>query len=117
MLSSAELDSANANANANANAIFSTNPYDGHAALSPLEAEVLWEYAKLAQHAKILVTKTRQLSEEPDRRLLSQLRVLETKMGLVMTLFKASVWGVINEQPASEPSFSFDTTIDTTAQR
>lgn len=32
--------------------IFANNPYEGHPALSPLEAEVLWEYAKLAQHVK-----------------------------------------------------------------
>ncbi|KAI5120485.1 hypothetical protein M0805_006505 [Coniferiporia weirii] len=111
MTSSAEPDSANA--------IFASNPYDGHPALSQLEADVLWEYAKLAQHVKILVTKTRQLSEEPDQHLLSRLRVLETKMGLVLTLFKASVWGVINEQPASDSSsLSFDdVTTDTTIQR
>lgn len=33
-----------------AGAIFSNNPYEGHPALSPLEAEVLWTYAKLVQH-------------------------------------------------------------------
>jgi hypothetical protein len=30
--------------------IFHTNPYESHESLSPLEAEVLWEYAKLSQH-------------------------------------------------------------------
>ncbi|KAL5532824.1 hypothetical protein ACEPAF_4598 [Sanghuangporus sanghuang] len=99
------------------NEIFKVNPYEGHASLTQLEAEVLWEYAKLSQHVKLLVTKTRQLSEEPDHRLLNQLRVLESKMGLVLTLFKASVWGVINEQPVSEPSVSFETEADTTIQR
>ncbi|KAH8117044.1 DASH complex subunit Dad3-domain-containing protein [Phellopilus nigrolimitatus] len=97
--------------------IFTSNPYDGHPALSPLEGDVLWEYAKLSQHVKILVAKTRKLGDEPDQNLLSQLRVLETKMGLVLTLFKASVWGVINEQPVSEPSSTFDATPDTTVQR
>jgi len=92
--------------------IFETNPYESHPNLTQTEAEVLWEYAKLSQHIKILVAKTRQLSEEPDRTLLSQLRVLETKMGLVLTLFKASVWGVINEQPVSEPSLSYEHSAD-----
>jgi len=46
-----------------------------------------------------------------------QLRELETKMGLVLTLFKASVWGVINEQPAAEPSVSFSSAGETTIQR
>jgi DASH complex subunit DAD3 len=33
--------------------IFSVNPYDGHPQLKPVEAEVLWEYAKLAQNVKL----------------------------------------------------------------
>ncbi|PAV23826.1 dash complex subunit dad3 [Pyrrhoderma noxium] len=99
------------------NEIFDLNPYEGHPALSTLEADVLWEYAKLSQHVKILVSKTRQLSDVPDKRLLNELRVLETKMGLVLTLFKASVWGVINEQPASEDSVSFDEASDITVQQ
>jgi DASH complex subunit DAD3 len=32
--------------------IFTNNPYETHPSLSPLEAEVLWEYAKLASHLK-----------------------------------------------------------------
>jgi hypothetical protein len=32
--------------------IFAENPYEGHPNLSVLEGEVLWEYAKLAQHVK-----------------------------------------------------------------
>ncbi|EAU88720.1 hypothetical protein CC1G_01093 [Coprinopsis cinerea okayama7 len=93
--------------------IFTINPYDGHPSLTPLEAEVLWEYAKLAQHVKSLSQKTKTLHEEPDQTMLVRLRVLEKKMGLVLTLFKASVWGVINEQPAPEGYYndSNETTI------
>ena len=36
--------------------IFEVNPYEGHASLTQLEAEVLWEYAKLSQHVKIVQT-------------------------------------------------------------
>jgi hypothetical protein len=32
--------------------IFSINPYENHPSLSQLEADVLWEYAKLNQHIK-----------------------------------------------------------------
>lgn len=32
--------------------IFDENPYEDHAQLAPLEADVLWEYAKLAQHVR-----------------------------------------------------------------
>ncbi|KAH7929682.1 hypothetical protein BV22DRAFT_1002397 [Leucogyrophana mollusca] len=98
--------------------IFEINPYESHASLTPLEADVLWEYAKLSQHVKDLTERSRQLSEGPDENLLARLRVLERKMGLVLTLFKASVWGVINEQPATETSVQYaDTTADTTLRR
>ncbi|RXW20079.1 hypothetical protein EST38_g5766 [Candolleomyces aberdarensis] len=86
----------------NTNDILSVNPYESHPSLKPIEAEVLWEYAKLAHHVKSLAQKTRELHEEPDHTMLPRLRVLEKKMGLVLTLFKASVWGVINEQPVPE---------------
>lgn len=32
--------------------VFDVNPYESHPALSATEAELLWEYAKLAQHVK-----------------------------------------------------------------
>jgi hypothetical protein len=32
--------------------VFEHNPYRDHPALSELESELLWEYAKLAQHVK-----------------------------------------------------------------
>jgi len=59
---------------------------------------VLWEYAKLNQHIKDLVIQTRSLSETPDEMMLKRLRILERKLAVVLTLFKASVWGVVNEQ-------------------
>ncbi|KAJ7746942.1 DASH complex subunit Dad3-domain-containing protein [Mycena maculata] len=91
--------------------IFVENPYINHPNLSPIEAEVLWEYAKLAQNLKQLKQRTHTLTEQPDITLLARLRVLENKMGLILTLFKASVWGVINEQNVAEPSA--DITTDT----
>jgi len=92
---------------------FVKNPYESHPSLTATEAEVLWEYAKLAQHVKKATLMAQKLSETPDKTLLARLRVLEKKMGLVLTLFKASVWGVINEQSVVEPvhSGSEDTTI------
>ncbi|TFK54672.1 hypothetical protein OE88DRAFT_1673790 [Heliocybe sulcata] len=97
--------------------IYELNPYDGHPGLTQLEADVLWEYAKLNQNIRDLIVRTRQLSEGPDQDLLERLRVLERKMGMVMTLFKVSAWGVINEQPAAdEASDSFTSEGDTTAQ-
>ncbi|KIK98099.1 hypothetical protein PAXRUDRAFT_134901 [Paxillus rubicundulus Ve08.2h10] len=92
--------------------IFVVNPYESHPGLTTNEAEVLWEYAKLAQHLKDLTTRTKELGAQPDQNLLARLRVLERKMGLVLTLFKASVWGVINQQPVTDPSREY---ADTTA--
>ncbi|KAI9065367.1 hypothetical protein FKP32DRAFT_1674722 [Trametes sanguinea] len=93
--------------------IFESNPYEGHPNLSELEAEVLWQYAKLSQNIKELIAETRRVSEAPDEKLLKQLRALEVKMGLVLTLFKASVWAVINEQPLADTSSAY---ADTTAE-
>jgi len=83
--------------------IFVENPYAHHPSLSSIEREVLWEYAKLAEHLKLLKQKTRNLTEQPDAMLLARLRAVENKMGLILTLFKASVWGVINEQNVQSP--------------
>ncbi|KAI0928996.1 hypothetical protein AcW1_006065 [Taiwanofungus camphoratus] len=97
------------------NDVFESNPYEDHPHLSETEAEVLWQYAKLSQNIKELIAETRRLSEAPDETLLRRLRTLEVKMGLVLTLFKASVWAVINEQPVAENSSSYaDTTPDVT---
>ncbi|KAI0807762.1 DASH complex subunit Dad3-domain-containing protein [Fomes fomentarius] len=99
-------------------AIFESNPYEGHPNLSELEAEVLWQYAKLSQNIRELIAETRRVSEAPDEKMLKQLRALEVKMGLVLTLFKASVWAVINEQPIADMSGTYaDTTADETMRQ
>ncbi|KAG8748405.1 hypothetical protein FRC10_005952 [Ceratobasidium sp. 414] len=94
------------------------NVYAAHPQLTPLEADVLWEYAKLARTLKTLVAKSREMSERSDDALLAKLRAAEIKMGLVHTLasvasgpslaadwlgclvsqFKASVWAVLVKQ-------------------
>lgn len=81
-----------------------------------------------------MTAETRRLSEAPDETLLTRLRALEMKMGLVLTLvraetrlprgacadclwlqFKASVWAVINEQEVvGEASGYPDQTADDT---
>ncbi|KZT59892.1 hypothetical protein CALCODRAFT_493152 [Calocera cornea HHB12733] len=78
------------------------NPYASHQALSPLEGEVLWEYARTAGLIRKLSGIAKDLGGRPNEELLSQLRVLERKMGLVLTLFKASVWAVIVEGEEAE---------------
>ncbi|KAK7690148.1 hypothetical protein QCA50_006797 [Cerrena zonata] len=95
--------------------LHNVNPYEGYSSVTGLESEVLWQYAKLAQNIKELAAETRRLSEAPDEAMLNQLRALEMKMGLVLTLFKASVWAVINDQPAGSESMYGDTTANETS--
>ncbi|KZP01708.1 hypothetical protein CALVIDRAFT_594402 [Calocera viscosa TUFC12733] len=89
-------------ATAQDDAVLVQNPYASHPALSPLEGEVLWEYAKTARLVRKLSGIAKDLGGRPNEELLSQLRVLERKMGLVLTLFKASVWAVIVEGEEAE---------------
>ncbi|VDB82677.1 unnamed protein product [Peniophora sp. CBMAI 1063] len=99
--------------------VFEANPYAGHHSLSTLEAEVLWEYAKLNQHIKDLIVQTRRLTEKPDELLIERLRILEHKMGLVFTVFKASAWAIISdrEYAAEQSRLDGNSVLDTTIQQ
>ena len=44
--------------------IFQVNSYEGHPSLTQLEAEVLWEYAKLAQNVKEVRCEAERISGE-----------------------------------------------------
>ena len=84
-----------------------------------------------------LTAQTRRLRDAPEKTLHERLRALEMKMGLVLTLvsrelvcsqkgadnahdhtlqFKASVWAVINEQPAVDESQYYEAADDTVMQ-
>ena len=54
------------NASSGGSQIFTINPYEDHPSLSPLEAEVLWEYAKLNQQIKDVRT-TSSLSAQAEQ--------------------------------------------------
>ncbi|KAF9780510.1 DASH complex subunit Dad3-domain-containing protein [Thelephora terrestris] len=96
--------------------IFDVNPYENHPELTQTEAEVLWEYAKLNQRLKIMIAETKRLSQVPEEHLLKDMRQVETKMGFVLTLFQASVWGVINERAAAADTRD-DEDLDTTTDK
>jgi len=55
----------------------------------------------LNQQINDLVVRTRSANKMHEETMLEKLRVLERKMGLVLTLFKASVWGVMSDQSFS----------------
>ncbi|KAF4776502.1 DASH complex subunit Dad3 [Colletotrichum scovillei] len=66
--------------------------------LSPLEAEVLEEYEKLADNMKKLASTLEDLSGSPSTEILDGLRELERKTSLVFTLLKASVYSIVLQQ-------------------
>ncbi|CCF46328.1 DASH complex subunit Dad3 [Colletotrichum higginsianum] len=66
--------------------------------LTPLEAEVLEEYEKLADNMKKLASTLEDLSSSPSTEILDGLRELERKTSLVFTLLKASVYSIVLQQ-------------------
>ncbi|KAK4684300.1 DASH complex subunit DAD3, partial [Tremellales sp. Uapishka_1] len=88
--------------------ISTTNPYLNHAHFSPLEADVLWEYAKLSDKVKRIANLARLTAEKPNEGLLAEMRELEKKIGLVLTLFKASVFGVLETAKMAKEEAAFE---------
>ncbi|KAI3627131.1 hypothetical protein GLX27_001200 [Malassezia furfur] len=75
------------------------NPYEGNRSLSSNEQALLGEYARLAQVLRRVAALSTQLSASTTHaNVLNDLRVVERKMGLVLTLFKASVWAIVVQQ-------------------
>ncbi|MBW0487027.1 hypothetical protein O181_026742 [Austropuccinia psidii MF-1] len=69
---------------------------------SALESEVLYEYSRMVELLDRMSDTVHDLSGMPPH-LLENLLPLERKMGLVLTLFKASVWSVlVQKQRESE---------------
>lgn len=64
------------------------------AVIGEYEAQVLAEYALMAQHLEQIAMQTQRLSDAQPH-LLELMRPLERKMGRVFTLFKASMWAVL----------------------
>jgi DASH complex subunit DAD3 len=63
--------------------------------LSPLEQEVLDEYARLLSNLNNMSTLLQELSANPSAEILDALRGLERKTSLVFTLLKASVYSIV----------------------
>ncbi|KAB8342824.1 hypothetical protein FH972_022422 [Carpinus fangiana] len=66
--------------------------------LSPLEASVLTEYARLKQNLDALSASLADLASQPSAGVSDGLRALERKTGLVCTALKASVYGLLLQQ-------------------
>ncbi|CAO1636574.1 unnamed protein product [Jaminaea pallidilutea] len=79
------------------------NPYLGRRDLTSQEAQLLGEYHRLAQTLKRILALSSPLSAtRPHAQVLDSMRSTERKMGLVITLFKASVWNIMVEQDERE---------------
>ncbi|KAF4306695.1 hypothetical protein GTA08_BOTSDO05344 [Botryosphaeria dothidea] len=70
----------------------------GPETLTPLEQEVLDEYARLAGNLNDLASLLNTLSATPSADILDALRGLERKTSLVFTLLKASVYSIVLQQ-------------------
>ncbi|KAH6860696.1 DASH complex subunit Dad3-domain-containing protein [Alternaria rosae] len=71
---------------------------EGEETLSPLEQEVLDEYARLLGNLNNLSSLLLTLSNNPSAAILDGLRGLERKTSLVFTLLKASVYSIVLNQ-------------------
>jgi DASH complex subunit DAD3 len=70
--------------------------------LTPLEQQVLDEYARLLGNLNNLNQLLADLSENPSAEILDSLRGLERKTSLVFTLLKASVYSIVLQQQIGE---------------
>ncbi|KAH7414233.1 DASH complex subunit Dad3-domain-containing protein [Phaeosphaeria sp. MPI-PUGE-AT-0046c] len=70
--------------------------------LSPLEQEVLDEYARLLGNLNTMSALLLDLSNKPSAAILDGLRGLERKTSLVFTLLKASVYSIVLNQQIGE---------------
>ncbi|GAM88556.1 hypothetical protein ANO11243_065890 [Dothideomycetidae sp. 11243] len=66
--------------------------------LSPLEQQVLDEYAQLSSNLGRLSTILAELASRPSADVLDALRGLERKTATVFTLLKASVYSIVLQQ-------------------
>ncbi|GAA5914677.1 hypothetical protein JCM8208_000410 [Rhodotorula glutinis] len=62
-----------------------------------LELQVLQEYSATARNLDEIAAVVQRLSSAQPQ-ILSELRPLERKLGLILTLFKASVWSVLRQR-------------------
>ncbi|CAK3871421.1 DASH complex, subunit Dad3 [Lecanosticta acicola] len=70
--------------------------------LSPLEQEVLDEYARLVGNLDDLAALLADLASKPSAEILDALRGLERKTTTVFTLLKASVYSIVLQQEINE---------------
>ncbi|BGP55129.1 hypothetical protein JCM8202_001948 [Rhodotorula sphaerocarpa] len=69
----------------------------GAALIERLEAQVLDQYRLTARNLDEIATVVQRVSAVQPQ-LLAELRPLERKLGLVLTLFKASVWSLLRQR-------------------
>ncbi|GAA5881714.1 hypothetical protein JCM5296_006250 [Sporobolomyces johnsonii] len=70
---------------------------DAQQLIARLEAQVLDQYSLTARNLDDIATVVQRLSAVQPA-LLAELRPLERKLGLILTLFKASVWSLLRQR-------------------
>ncbi|WPH04505.1 DASH complex subunit dad3 [Acrodontium crateriforme] len=75
-----------------------SGPVDEDAQLSPLERDVLDEYATLVGNLDTLSNTLSDLASRPSAEILDALRALERRTAAVFTLLKASVYSIVLQQ-------------------
>ncbi|KAF2094951.1 hypothetical protein NA57DRAFT_46084 [Rhizodiscina lignyota] len=80
------------------NSLRSSGDSEDRETLTPLEQEVLDEYARLLGNLNNLSSLLSDLSARPSAEILDGLRGLERKTSLVFTLLKASVYSIVLQQ-------------------
>ncbi|GAA5917393.1 hypothetical protein JCM6882_000843 [Rhodosporidiobolus microsporus] len=65
--------------------------------IARLERQVLGEYAATARNLDDITATVQRLSSAQPQ-VLAELRPLERKLGLILTLFKASVWSLLRQR-------------------
>lgn len=76
--------------------------YSSNPQLSELEVRILQRYQTLAKRLNHLSQAISKLTELPTPQLLENLRVIESKIALVFTLFKAAVYSLFLQQEGIE---------------
>ncbi|KAH3673571.1 hypothetical protein WICMUC_003678 [Wickerhamomyces mucosus] len=79
-----------------------TVDYTQTSQLTDLELKILQQYQNLAKRLKYLSQIIAKLTSSPSPQLLEDLRVIESKIALVFTLFKAAVYSLFLQQESVE---------------
>ncbi|CDR36397.1 CYFA0S01e01156g1_1 [Cyberlindnera fabianii] len=92
-----------------------TTDFSQSTQLSELELKILQRYQTLALRLNHLSAVIDKLISQPTPQVLENLRVIESKIALVFTLFKAAVYSLFLQQEGAESNTDMDALHESTA--